>query len=131
MPMADALQLSADLSALAGYANDIINDPNVLLTNAQTTQLNDFNTELTGHSNQIATNTALSALGAAQAELDVMTAATKQANAKVAMIKADAKKLHTVLSILPLAVSFGACLVGGGVLADVLGAASQLKIASA
>jgi hypothetical protein len=130
MPIADALQLSADLSALAGHAGDIINDPNVVLTLPQTTQVNDFNSKLTGYSNQIATNVALSALGAAQADLDTMTTATKQANAKVAIIKADAKKLNTVLSILGQAVSFGVTLAGGGILKDVLGAATSLKTAA-
>jgi hypothetical protein len=130
MPIADALQLSTDLSALAGHANDVINDPNVALTVLQTAQLNDFNTNLTGYSNQVATNIALSALGAAQSDLDTMTAATKQANAKVAIIKADAKRLNTVVAILGQAVSFGATLGGGSILKDVLGAATSLKAAA-
>jgi hypothetical protein len=130
MAAADALQLAADLSALAGYASDVLNDPAINLTAAQATQLNDFNTKLTNYSNQIATNVALSALAAAQSDLDAMKAATEKANAQAAALKADATKLNTVLSILGSAVSFGASVLGGGSLAKVLGAATALKTAS-
>lgn len=125
----DALRIAQDFADLAGYASDILNDPNIQLTNQQAQQLNAWNTKLTQYSNNIAVQTALTTLAASQNDLNQITKATKDANSAAAALKADVTKLNSVMTILGDAVTLGAS-IALGPLGGVLAAAIALESAA-
>ena len=107
------MSVAQDFSDLAGHIGDILADPAISLTDAQTTQLDDDSEKLTGYSNKLADAGAWAALHAAQGDLDKIAQATSDANAAAAKLKAQANKLNSILQIVGDAVSLGAAIATG------------------
>ena len=114
-----------DFNDLAGHIGDILSDPNISLTDAQTTRLQNDSEKLTDAANKLADGDALAALGAAQQDIDRIKAATGDANDALGRLKANAQRLNTILTIVGDAVSLGAA-IATGPLTGVLSAATTL-----
>jgi phage-related protein len=125
MTDADALAIAQDYEALASYVADILGDPNISLSAAQTQKLNECAQKLTQYANDVAIKTALSALAASQSDIDKIKKATSDANAAAARLKSQVAKINSVLQILGDAVALGAA-IAAGPLTGVLSAAVTL-----
>jgi len=108
MPGEDSAAVARDLSTMAGYIGQILNDPTIDLTDEQSAQLTNYGKLLTADSDKIADQDAMAALNAAQRDLTKITQATSDANAAAARLKKDAQKLNSLLALLGDAVSLGA-----------------------
>jgi len=113
MTDADALAIAQDYEALAGYVTDILGDPNISLSDAQTQKLTDCSQKLTQYANNVAIAAALSALTASQSDIDNIKKATSGANAAVAKLKSQIAKINAVMQIVGDALSLGAAIVSG------------------
>jgi hypothetical protein len=122
--------IAQDFSDLAGHIGDILADPNIDLTEQQTTALNDSSKKLTAYSSKLADIGAWATLNAAQSDFDQIKKATSAANDAAAKLKANADKLNKILAIVGDAIALGAA-IASGPLTGVLTAATTLAGAAA
>lgn len=125
MTDADALAIAQDYEALAGYVADILGDPDISLSDAQSQKLEACGQRLTQYANKNAVAAALSALCASQSDVDQIKKATNNANTAVAALKSQVAKINSVLQIVGDAIALGAAIASGPI-TGILSAATTL-----
>jgi len=113
MPDQASTAVAQNLENIAGAIGDVLGDASIALTADQTTTLENAVASLTSCANQIANQSAMAALNAAQKDLDAITQATSSANAAAQKLKQQATRLNSLLALVGDALSLGAAIISG------------------
>lgn len=122
---AQLIQLSTDVNTLGNLIRGILNDPNMNLSQGQSSVLSADLTSLSDTAANLATWGAQVVFADSDAAFTTISSATSAANAKVAQLKATVAKIDSVVNIVGAAVSLGVAF-GTGNFVNVLSAAGQL-----
>src|SRR5579875_1621942 len=125
-----ALSIAQDFNAVARVASNILADPDIDLSDTQTTQLQNFSNHLTDYATSLADSAAWNALHAAQSDLDDIRKATSDADTAATKLANEAAKINKVLTILGDAVALGAHLVTANLPSALQDAANLASAAS-
>ncbi len=112
---AQLVQLASDFSALAELAGGMLADPNLNLSDQQSTDLTTDATELSNIATNLAMVGAKVTFDDSDSAFTTISGATQSANAAVSRLKSEVAKIDSVVKILGSAVSLGLAFATGNV----------------
>ena len=126
---AQLIQLASDFNAMAGTARDVLTDATIELTADQSNLLSADVIQLGNIAANLATWAALLIFEDSDKAFQTVQSSTQSGAARLAQLKADAKKVNAIISVLGAAVSLGLTFGSGGVL-GIISAAGNLATAA-
>ncbi|MGB8910001.1 MAG: hypothetical protein WCC84_14745 [Candidatus Cybelea sp.] len=127
---AQLVQLASDFSALAEQAGEMVADPNLNLTDAQSTALTTDESKLSNIAANLAMWGAKVAFDDSDASFASISSATQSANNAVSNLRHTVAKINSVVNIVGNAVALGMGFATGNVVGIVSAAANLASAAN-